>query len=74
VWLSLLVPLAILLAALLLQRLEAKLLRAPETVEHPAQPAPNPSDHPTSQTIGPPPDPAAPPRRQTGPSTARATA
>jgi hypothetical protein len=68
VWLSLLVPLAILLAALLLQRLEAKLLRAPETVDHPAQPTPNPTDHPTS------PDPAASPRRETGPSTARATA
>jgi hypothetical protein len=68
VWLSLLIPVAILLATLLLQRLEAKLLRAPGTVEHPAQPTLNPTDHPTS------PDPAAPPRRQTGPSTARTTA
>jgi hypothetical protein len=74
VWLSLLVPLAILLAALLLQRLEAKLLRAPDIVEHPAQPTPNPSDHPASRAIGPPPDPAAPPRRRPGPSAARATA
>jgi hypothetical protein len=34
VWISFVVPVAVLLATLLLQRLEAKLLRTPEPVEH----------------------------------------
>jgi hypothetical protein len=34
VWISLVVPVVVLLATLLLQRLEAKLLRAPERVEN----------------------------------------
>jgi hypothetical protein len=35
VWISLVVPVAVLLATLLLQRLEAKLLRSPERAENP---------------------------------------
>jgi hypothetical protein len=35
VWISFVVPVAVLLATLLLQRLEAKLLRAPERGENP---------------------------------------
>jgi hypothetical protein len=35
VWISFVVPVAVLLATLLLQWLEAKLLRAPERVENP---------------------------------------
>jgi hypothetical protein len=40
VWISLVVPIAILVATLLLQRLEAKLLRAPEPGEHRGHPVP----------------------------------
>jgi hypothetical protein len=39
VWISFVVPVAVLLATLLLQRLEAKLLRAPERAENPEHPA-----------------------------------
>jgi hypothetical protein len=52
-WISLVVPVAVLLATLLLQRLEAKLIGAPERVEHPEHPAPAPSDSLPLLTVGP---------------------
>ncbi|HYH28790.1 MAG TPA: hypothetical protein VD903_00260 [Pseudonocardia sp.] len=60
-----------LLAAMLLQRLEAALLTAPETDEHPADPA-----VPPLTLVPPPPDPPAPRRSRSapGPPAARATA
>jgi hypothetical protein len=72
VWISLAVPLAVLLAAMLLQRLEAALLTAPDADEHPHDPA----VPPLALVSRPDPPPA---RRQalpsTGPTpTARATA
>ncbi|MHA6617887.1 hypothetical protein [Pseudonocardia sp. DLS-67] len=39
-WISLGVPVAVLLATLLLQRLEAKLLSTPQRVDHRERPAP----------------------------------
>ena len=50
-WISLVVPVAVLLATLLLQRLEAKLLRAPERAEH-ADEAPHPVDSLPLLTVG----------------------
>jgi hypothetical protein len=43
VWISFVVPVAVLLATLLLQRLEAKLLRAPERAAH--------ADHRASESL-----------------------
>jgi hypothetical protein len=72
VWISLAVPLAVLLAAMLLQRLEAALLTAPGADEHPRDPAVAPL------ALVPRPDPT-PARRQARPASrptpaARATA
>jgi hypothetical protein len=53
VWISLVVPVAVLLATLLLQRLEAKLLRAPERAEDPDHPAPYENDSVPLLTVGP---------------------
>jgi hypothetical protein len=53
VWISLVVPVAVLLATLLLQRLEAKLLNTPERVEHPDHPASYPTDALPLLTVGP---------------------
>lgn len=50
-WISLAVPLAVLLAAMLLQRLEAALLTAPDAAEHPNDPVVPPL------ALVPPPDP-----------------
>ena len=50
-WISLVVPVAVLLATLLLQRLEAKLLRAPERAEHRDE-APHPGDSLPLLTVG----------------------
>jgi hypothetical protein len=67
VWISLVVPVAILVATLLLQRLEAKLLRAPELDE--------PRDHPAPVlTAGRREPPSPRPRARTARPVARATA
>ncbi|TWF81748.1 hypothetical protein FHX44_117693 [Pseudonocardia hierapolitana] len=68
-WISLVVPVAILVATLLLQRLEAKLLRAPELYERHDHPAP-------LLTVGPLESPPPPPPRRGGTErpVARATA
>jgi len=68
VWISLVVPVAVLLATLLLQRLEAKLLRAPERVENPD----HPSDSLPLLTVGRLDRPS--PRRAADPPVLRATA
>jgi hypothetical protein len=72
VWISVVVPLAVLLATLLLQRLEAKLLRTPGPAEHPERPAARPGDPAAPRTFGP--RPFGPPgdRRPGGPSARRA--
>jgi hypothetical protein len=56
VWISFVVPVAVLLATLLLQRLEAKLLSTPARAEHPdhpEHPVPYPSDTLPLLTVGP---------------------
>jgi hypothetical protein len=53
VWISFVVPIAVLLATLLLQRLEAKLIGTSERVEHPDHPVPSPSDSLPLLTVGP---------------------
>jgi hypothetical protein len=73
VWISLVVPVALLLATLLLQRLEAKLLDTPERVEHPDHPVPHPSDSLPLLTIGPLESPPTRPRRAAGHPRVRAT-
>jgi hypothetical protein len=60
VWISLGVPVAVLLATLLLQRLEASLLSTPVRVDHPEHPAP--VDSTPLLTVGP--LEAAAPRRE----------
>jgi hypothetical protein len=52
VWISFVVPVAVLLATLLLQQLEAKLLRVPERVENPDHPERYPSDSLPLLTVG----------------------
>jgi hypothetical protein len=71
VWISLVVPVAVLLATLLLQRLEAKLLRSPELGENPDHPASHSNDSLPLLTVGrleP-----SPPRRPAGRPVLRAT-
>jgi hypothetical protein len=72
VWISVVVPLAVLLATLLLQRLEAKLLRTPGPAEHPERPVARPGDPAAPRPFGP--RPFGPPRdrRPGGPSARRA--
>jgi hypothetical protein len=60
VWISLGVPVAVLLATLLMQRLEAKLLSTPGRVDHPEHPVPG--DSTPLLTVGPLEPP--PPRRE----------
>lgn len=71
-WISLVVPVAVLLATLLLQRLEAKLLDVSARVEDPDHPAPHPSGALPLLTIGPLDPP--PPRRAADRAVLRATA
>jgi hypothetical protein len=52
VWISLVVPVAVLLGTLLLQRLEAKLLRSPERGEKPDHAASRPTESLPLLTIG----------------------
>ncbi|MHA6627428.1 hypothetical protein ACU61A_18470 [Pseudonocardia sichuanensis] len=69
-WISLAVPLAVLLAAVLLQRLEASLFSTPEADEHPSDAGVAPL-----ALVPPPPEPPQPRRRPSPHSpTARATA
>jgi hypothetical protein len=70
VWISLVVPVAVLLATLLLQRLEAKLLRSPERRENPDRRAPYPNDSLPLLTVG---RLERPPRRPPGRPVLRAT-
>jgi hypothetical protein len=74
VWVSFVVPIAVLLATLLLQRLEAKLLSPPVPGDHPEHPVRYPGDSTPLTTVGHRQSPPAPPRRTARPSSARATA
>jgi hypothetical protein len=70
VWISLAVPLAVLVTAVLLQRLEASLFSTPEADEHPSD-----ATVPPLTLVPPSPEPPRPSRRRAPhSSTARATA
>lgn len=68
------VPLAVLLAAMLLQRLEAALLTAPAPAEHPAAAHPPHRADGAAPAFAPVPKPDPRSRRRRSPSAARATA
>jgi hypothetical protein len=74
VWVSFVVPIAVLLATLLLQRLEAKLLGSPVRGDHPEHRVPHSGDSTPLTTVGHRESPPARPRRAARPSSARATA